>query len=355
MAKKTKQADKMKRSGLVYSLYLKNIRNLAIVAAILLALSFWLCSGSWNYLRNYLFGRAHLDMAQVETYGTVDLADYDVSGTRPPSGNVSPSMFELLAPSGMYTRAYYQGETVKTCNYRFRITLEDVRETGVYYDNLTGAYYGCYDLAAFEEALAADNVNSRMGEETYGTDRLLLVKVEGRTFLAAADYTKEFTPGQKVNVVLSQMDSCYLYDAAKGGNTDTIQALYIDLRKTPVDYEDEDFKDAVLLVPLSLVVFLLVILFFIFPHWHPVYRQLAKYGRTIGAVVDKVDAEYEAGDEVSRDKKTIYMPTYMITRSFFMYVIRRNHTYTKEENTLDRAKQFQASRVESSKTNRYRR
>ena len=355
MAKKTSPSDAMKRSGLVYSLYRKNIRNLAIVALILLALALWLCSGSWNYLRNYLFGLARLDMAQVDTYGTYDLAAYDVSGQRPPSDNVSPSMFELKAPSGMYTRAYYQGDNVNTCSYRFRVTLEDVREAGVYYDNLTGAYYGCYDLATFEAKLAADNVDSKMGQETYGTDRLLLVTVEGRTFLAAASYTDEFTAGQKVNVVLSQMDSCYLYDAAKGGNTDTIQALYIDLRGTPVDYEDEDFKDAVLLVPLALVVCLLVLLFLIFPRWHPVYRQLAKYGRTIGAVVNQVDAEYEAGEDVTRDKKTIYMPTFMITRSFFMYVIRRNHNYTKQEDTLERAQRFQASRVESSKTNRYRR
>ncbi len=353
---KNKHLDTMKRAGKVYSLYLKNLRNLATVALVLTAIAVWLCSGSTNYLRNYLFGRAEVDWAQLEGTGNeIDLSTYDTTGVRPASGNVSPDMFELKSPSGMYTRAYYQGEDTEHCDYRFRVTLQDVRETGVWYDNLTNAYDNCADLNAVQQRLDESNMGVKIGEEAYVVDRLLLVTIEGRTFLAAARATDEFAAGQTLSVVFSQMDACYLYDAAKGGNTQAVQGLYVDLRGTPVDYEDEDFKDAVLIVPLAAIVLLLTILFAVFPHWHPIYRQLARYGKTISDAVDRVDAEYEAGEGVSRQGKTIYMPTFMITRSFFMYVIRRNHNVVESTSTIERARSFQAGQAEASKNNRYRR
>ena len=353
MKKSSKEKAKFQRSGLVYSLYLKNIRNLAIVAAILLGLSAWLLSGSWNYLRNYCFPKANLNMAQVQQTGFTDLTRQ--ADTRPPSGNASPTMFELISESGMYTRAYWQGEDREHADYRFRVVLEDVQELGVYYDNTTRAWYDCADLADCQARLDKANEGAAIGTETYAVDRLLLVTIDGQKFLAAAKCTEDFVPGQKVKTVLSQMDACYLYDAAEGGCTETVSSLYADLRKTPVDYEDEDFKDAVMLVPISVVVGLLVILFLIFPLAHPIYRQLSRYGRTIPAAVRQVDEEYAAGEGISRQGKTVYMPTYMITRSFFMYVIRRNHLAEKQGSTFEKAQSFQQKQVEANKNSRYRR
>ena len=357
MSKKGKKAQKaaLKRSGLVYSLYRKNMRNLSFVALALLALCVVLFSGSVNYLRNYCFPFAGLDMEQITAGDSYDLSAYDTSGERPPSGNVSPDMFELISDSGMYTHAYYQGEDEAGSDYRFRLVLEDVEEIGVYYDNLTGAYYDCPTFADCQAKLDADNVTAKMGEETYAVDRLLLVTINGEKFLAAATCTESFEPGQRVRVVFSQMDSCYLYDAALGGCDETVNCFYADLRNTPVDYEDEDFKDAVLLIPVSVIVVLLAVFFWIVPIAHPIYRQLAKYGKTIPAVADKINAEYESGEGMTRDKKTIYMPTFMITRSFFMYVIKRNHMVENKASTLEQAKKFQEKQVEASKNSRYRR
>jgi hypothetical protein len=120
-----------------------------------------------------------------------------------------------------------------------------------------------------------------------------------------------------------------VYDLAQNGNTETVNIDYIDLRDTPVDYEDEDFKDMCLYTPIALALTVLTLLFLIHPHWHPTYAQLAKYGRTIDQVVESVDEEYTRVGVTTNpyEKKTLYMETWLVRRSMFMNGIQKNHKY----------------------------
>lgn len=296
----------MKRSGFVYSLYLKNIRNLAIVTILILALYIYEFVNCAFYLRSYLFPTSSITWESVADLGSIELGPVD--GDRLAGDDAAPSMF--------YLEWVYQEDGY----YRFRFTLDAVEETGIYYDDQNVAYYNCTDLQDFYDQLPREN---------YGVFRLLLVEAGGQTFVAALPYEAELTAGTTVEAVFAPMasTSTMVYDLGVNGNTGSVNTYYIDLRETPVDYEDEDFKDMCLYTPIALALLVLTVLFLLMPKWHPTYRQLSKYGKTIEAVVEQVDEEYaRVGIQSSDDKgKTLYMDTWLVRRSMFMNGIQKNH------------------------------
>jgi hypothetical protein len=298
----------MKRDGFVYSLYLKNIRNLAIVTVLVLAFYFWELSGCVLYLQNYLFPTTTIDWDGVAAMGSLDLGE--TTGERPAGDDAAPSMFFL-------EWVYQEGD-----HYRFRFPIDQVTETGIYYDDLNVAYYNCADI---------DDFYSRLPNEDYGVFRLVLVEAGGQTFVAALPYEDTLTAGETIDAVFAPMadTSTMVYDLARNGNTETVNIDYIDLRDTPVDYEDEDFKDMCLYTPIALALTVLTLLFLIRPHWHPTYAQLAKYGRTIDQVVESVDEEYtRVGVSTNPyEKKTLYLETWLVKRSMFMNAIQKNHKF----------------------------
>ena len=302
----------MKRDGLVYSLYLKNIRNLTLVTLVVLAFYFWNFATCFNYLRNYLFPTDEIDWDSVAAAGTLDPTTEGLE--RPAGDDAAPDMF--------YMQWVYQEDN----NYRFKITVDAVEETGIYYDDLNAAYYNCTDL---------DDFNSRLPAEDWGVFRLVLVEAGGQTFVAALPFEDSIEAGETVRAVFAPMaeTSTMYYDLGACGYTDSVSSWYIDLRDTPVDYEDEDFKDMCFYTLVALGLLALTVIFLLKPKWHPTYRQLAKYGKSVEYVVELVDTEYaEKGFTTDpREKKTFFLETWMVRRSMFMNVIQKNYRHEAHE------------------------
>ncbi len=296
----------MKRDGFVYSLYLKNVRNLAVVTVVVLAVYIWQLTGCLFYLRNYLLPASGIDWDGIAALGTLELGS--VEGERPAGDDAAPSMFFL-------EWVYQEGN-----NYRFQITLDAVEESGVYYDEQNAAYYNCTDI---------DDFYSKLPREDYGVFRLVLVEAGGQRFVAALPYETELTAGQTVRAVFAPMaqTSTMVYDLGVNGNTQTVSLYYMDLRDTPVDFEDEDFKDMCIYTPITLILVILTVLFLARPKLHPTYRQLAKYGRTIEDVVARIDEEYRRVGVTCNpnEKKTLYLENWLVRRSMFMNSIQKNH------------------------------
>jgi len=100
--------------------------------------------------------------------------------------------------------------------------------------------------------------------------------------------------------------------------------FFIDCRDTPVDFEDDDFKDLVMIFPFVLLALIPAILFTVCPALHPTYRQLDKFARSIQKAADNVDANYQEYGILVQDKKEWYLEDWIVRRSLFKHGIEKN-------------------------------
>lgn len=315
--------DRVQRSGYVYKLYKENIIHLWIITAVLLLGVVAIGANSADYLMNYLVYRREPDPAALTAFVSRDMLDYDYV-MADIEANGGSMILNRQATSMFYRDNVYQ----EGSRYRFGMEIDPQKltDTGIYYDELANAYSGIWDRAQLKEAISREN---------YPDVHLYFYDYNGMELLLAVDYDKEleedFLGKQRVTFAPIGVYSVYMiYDLNKAGYSGTISNYLIDLRDTPVDFEDEDFKDFCLFFPIALGFLIASILLSIFPALHPTYRQLQKYGRTVQKAAEKVNANYEEFGVEAREKNIIYLNDWLIKKSFFKNGIEKN--YKKQPN-----------------------
>ena len=307
---------KVKRSGFVYSLYQKNLINLWILAGLLLLVLVSMLYKSHNYLLNYLFYRAEPDYGLLSEFLEQDVLDIDAvcADIQRNGGEAALNR----APTYMFFRdnVYQEGG-----RYRFSLpmTPDRLTDTGIWYDDTYHAHSGVSSHAALMDELPREN---------YSTDHLYFYDWEGGAkLLVVTNYEVESELKEKARVTFAPLGVYCVYmlqDLRDAGYEEPVYNYFIDLRKTPVDFEDDDFKDLVLILPFVLLALIPAILFTVCPILHPTYRQLDKFARSIQKAADQVDANYAEYGILSEDKKTWYLEDWIIRRSLFKNGIEKN-------------------------------
>ncbi len=314
---------KVKRSGFVYSLYRRNIIHLWILAAALLAIFLGMLATSHSYLMNYLFYRREPDLAQLTAFlepNALELedvcADIEKNGGEAALNRTRTSMFFL-------DNVYQEGS-----RYRFSLPMdpEKLTDTGIYYDDTYHAYTGITDR---------ETVKAMVPREHYLTEHLYLYDYNGTQLLLvlSSDLDLELPEKESMRVTFAPMGIYSLYmakDLRDAGYSGTINNILIDGRETPVDFEDDDFKDLVMILPFVLLTLIPSILFTVCPVLHPTYRQLDKFARTPQKAAEQVDRNYEEFGIVSRYKNTLFLEDWLVNQSFFKNGIEKNYQKQKD-------------------------
>ena len=303
----------VKREGFVFSLYKKNMINLWILAGVLVLVLISMLWKSGNYLMNYLFYRAEPDQAAL-----TEFLEQDILNTAAVCADIEDHGGEMALNRGrtaMFFRdnVYQEGE-----RYRFGLPMDAslLTDTGIYYDDTYSAYY-VNSRSAFKEQLPREN---------YGTEHLYFYDFHGTPVLLVMDYEKELELKESERVTFAPLGIYSLFmvkDLAAAGY-EAVPNYFIDLRETPVDFEDDDFKDLVMVFPFVLLALIPAIVFSIFPALHPTYRQLDKFARSIQKAVEQVDQNYAEYGILSEDKKTWYLEDWLVKRSWLKNGIEKN-------------------------------
>ena len=306
---------KIKRSGFVFSLYKTNMRNLWILAGVLLLILASMLYKSHNYLANYLFYRAEPDPAALTEFMEKQVMDLDEAYADIMENGGETAIYRQRTSMFLKDSVYQEG-----ARYRFGIPIDPdkLEDAGIYYDDTCKAYMG-YD--------SREAVKNAIPRENYLIEHLFFYEYDGLRFLVVLDTDKELELRDTERVVFAPL-SVYgvhmVYDLHTAGYSGDLYNYFIDLRETPVDFEDDDFKDLVLVFPFVLLALIPAILFSIFPALHPTYRQLDKFARSIQKAVDQVDANYEEFGIVSEDKKIWYLEDWLVKRSWLKNGIEKN-------------------------------
>lgn len=312
---------KIKRSGFVYSLYKQNMLALWSVAAVLTIGLVAMIISSGHYLMNYLFYRSAPDAAALTEFVSRDMLDIDtVEADIEAHGG---EMALLRAKTSMFYQdnVYQEGG-----RYRFSIPVDRDRlvDTGIYYDETYRAYLNVPDRETLKTLIPREN---------YATEHLFFYEYDGVNFLVAMDYEVENELKENMRVTFAPIGVYSLYmihDLYAAGYSGEVCNYLIDLRNTPVDFEDEDFKDICLLLPFALGFLIAAILLTAVPTLHPTYRQLQKFARTIQKAADMVDANYDEFGIEASDKKTLFLNDWLVKKSLFKNGIEKN--YKKQKN-----------------------
>ena len=321
----------VKRSGFVYSLYKKNIIALWILALLLNSISGYILFNSANYLMNYLFYRAAPDTAALQEFIQRDSGDEN-GFVEKGVINVEKVLEDIEANGGEMalmrsaTSMFYKSNVYQQgSRYRFEIEIDRDKliDTGIYYDDTYTAYTGVTDRS---------QLSSLIPRENYATEHLYFYEYAGMELLLVLDYDLEYDFPETMRVTFAPMSvySAYMVKDLAQAGYDSFYNYFIDCRETPVDFEDEDFKDLCMIAPFSLAALVCAVLMTVCPTCHPTYRQLSKYGRTIQKAVEKVDADYEEfGIEGTNGKET-YLNEWLVRKSTFKTSIEKN--YKKQKN-----------------------
>ncbi len=315
-----KRSNKIKRSGFVYSLYKKNIIALWVLALALLAMFTAMMVKSGNYLLNYLFYRREPDPASLTAFLEKDMLDIPAVSADIQKNGGEMALDRQRSAMFFKDNVYQEGS-----RYRFSLPLdaEKLTDTGIYYDETGRAYLDVPDRETLKTLIPREN---------YCTDHLYFYDYEGIRVLLVLDYEAELELPESLRVTLAPMGVYSVYmvqDLHDGGYDDPIPNYFIDGRNTPVDFEDDDFKDLVMVFPFVLLTLIPAILFTVFPLWHPTYRQLNKFARTTQKAVEQVDRDYEEYGILSEDKKTWYLNDWLVKRSTFKNGIEKNYKKQK--------------------------
>ncbi len=307
---------KVKRSGYVYRIYRRNILNLWVIALALVVIFAAMLSSSGNYLLNYLIYRSEPDQELLTEFLAQDILDID-EVCADIAANGGEEALDRASTSMFYKDNVYQ----EGGRYRFSVSLDPslLTDTGIYYDEEYQAYLGIWDPS---------EVNSVIPREHYATEHLYLYDYNGYRMVLAITYDLDTQKGDSMRVTFAPIGVYSLYmvqDLQDAGIDGEICNYLVDCRETPVDFEDEDFKDIVIVFPFMLLALIPSILLTVCPVWHPTYRQLAKYARTPQKAADMVDANYEEYGIITEEKKTLFLEDWVSSRSLFKTGIQRNY------------------------------
>lgn len=313
---------KVKRAGFVYSLYKRNLINLWIVAGLLLAMAAAMTVKSANYLMNYLFYRREPDQAALTAFlepNGLDLAEV-CAGIAENGGEA--------ALNRQRTSMFFLGNVYQEGNrYRFSLPMDPalLTDAGIYYDDTYQAYTGIADREAVKKLVPREN---------YLTEHLYFYDYHGVSLLLVLDSELDLELGDmdSLRVTLAPMSVYSLYmaqDLYDAGYTE-VNNFFLDGRETPVDFEDDDFKDLVMVLPFVLLTLIPAILFTVSPVLHPTYRQLDKFARSIPKAAEQVDRNFAEYGVVCQDKKRLFLEDWLVKRSLFKTGIEKN--YKKQRN-----------------------
>ena len=305
----------VKRSGFVFSLYKMNMRNLWILAGVLLLILASMLYKSHSYLANYLFYRSEPDAASLTAFVEGSVMDIEEAYADILAHGGDEALIRQRTQMFLKDTVYQEGD-----RYRFGIPIdpEKLINTGIYYDETCKQYMG-YDKK--------EQVKQDIPREHYLKEHLYFYEYDGLNFLLVMDTDREDELRETERVVFAPMSIYSVYmvrDLYCAGYFGPLYNYFIDLRDTPVDFEDDDFKDLVLVFPFVLLALIPAILFSLFPALHPTYRQLDKFARSIQKAVDQVDANYEEFGIVSEDRKTWYLEDWLVKRSWLKNGIEKN-------------------------------
>lgn len=305
----------VKRSGFVFSLYKKNMINLWIIAGILLLVFISMIWKSHEYLLNYLFYRAEPDQAALTAFLEKDVLDIDAVCADIESNGGEMALIRSRTSMFFRDNVYQEGN-----RYRFSLPMdpEKLTDTGIWYDDTYHAYTGIEDR---------ETVKALVPRENYLTEHLYFYDYNGLRVLLVMNTDKELELKERERITLAPLGIYSLYmvkDLAEAGYSGDVYNFFIDLRGTPVDFEDDDFKDLVMVFPFVLLTLIPAILFSVFPALHPTYRQLDKFARSIQKAAEQVDKNYEEYGIISEDKKTWYLEDWLVKRSWLKNGIEKN-------------------------------
>lgn len=312
---------KVKRSGFVYSLYRRNMLHLWIIAAALLLIFVYMLVSSANYLLNYLVYRQEPDQTQLTAFLEENMMDLEAAYEDIEANGGEMALSRATTSMFFRVNVYQEGG-----RYRFSLPIDAslLTDTGIYYDDTYAVYNG-----------SREEVEAQVPREDYLTEHLYFYDYNGIQLLLAMDndLDLELEAIETMRVTFAPM-SVYslfmvkdLYDAGYRGQ---LCNLLVDCRETPVDFEDDDFKDLVMIFPFMLLTLIPAVLFTVFPAWHPTYRQLEKFARTSQKAADMVDQNYEEYGIVGRQKNTLFLEDWLVNKSFFKNGIEKN--YKKQKN-----------------------
>ncbi len=166
--------------------------------------------------------------------------------------------------------------------------------------------HGCYRLS-----LTPSEVRTA-GESLYW------LRAGEMTFLAAADAAPAV--GTAVRAVFYPVPETLTESAEARGAAGWLA----DLRKLPVGQEKIDTAQMLIFTPVVLLMVIFWLLMLQKPSRHPVYRQLARYGRRVSDVVAEVDRDLATGVVISETRRATITPNWIIQKSAFNTIIYRN-------------------------------
>lgn len=314
---------KIKRSGFVYSIYRRNLIHLWIVAGILLLMVVSMIVKSHTYLANYLFFHREPDQARLTEFLEPNGLDLSEVHTRTEASGGEAALNRTRTSMFFLDNVYQEGS-----RYRFSMPIapELLTDTGIYYDDTYKAYTG---ITSREE------VKALVPRENYLTEHLYFYEYGGMRLIVAmnTDFDLELAEMASMRVTFAPMSIYSVYmleDLCRAGYTGEVNNFLIDCRETPVDFEDDDFKDLVMVLPFMLAFLIPSVLFTVWPQLHPTYRQLDKFARSIPKAVEQVEKNYAEFGILDQDKKTLFLEDWLVTRSMFKSSIEKN--YKKQKN-----------------------
>ncbi|MBE6991644.1 MAG: hypothetical protein E7430_03580 [Ruminococcaceae bacterium] len=335
--------------GMTRRLYLKNLISLALLLVLAIAAFTLHTTGHSMWIRNYMSEGYQLDEAQLESIvGYVDVQPGELNA-------IDSNM--LVANMGIPSMVeqgyvYFQDEK----DYRFALPVDSVEETGIYYDDTYTPYFGVTDVNAWlaeVEALPPINyeVSGSMAEYfIMPLSRLVRVTSGDAQMLVLMSYDAEIAVGDVIRGIFTSWNDFeqveeyklgtlpfpeyYLTDYAhslylKGESSDRVLGYIFETMDVPVEFEDENWGYMVFYGIITGFVLLLNAVFYIWPKFHPFFRQMARYG-TVDEVTASIDEEFAEGKKFIENKKTLLSDTWYIKRSAFMNVINRNPNMVPE-------------------------
>ena len=329
--------------GMTRRLYTKNLLSLGLLLVLAIAAVVLQITSHSMWIRNYTSKGYDVDAAQVESaVGYVEVEPGELSAID------SKMLVTNMGVPSMVEQGYVYFQDGK--DYRFALPVDSVEETGIYYDDTYTPYFGVTDVDAWLTEVSnlppiEYEVNGSMAEYfIMPMNRLVRISAGGVDTLALVSYDAEIAVGDVLRGIFTSYNDServedytlgtmafpeyYITDYAhslhlQGESGDRVLAYIFDTMDVPVEFEDENWGYMVLYAIAAGVVLLLNAVFYIWPGFHPFFRQMARYG-TIDEVTASIDDEFAEGKKFIENKKTLLSDTWYIRCSAFMNIINRN-------------------------------
>jgi hypothetical protein len=328
-------AKKLNRPLSVKRFTVINIRNLFIVALLILILTIGYSLLILSSILNKLFAPAELNyknafipsnFAVSDGKGSITLPEYGISPVSPgmdPNGSNMINQVQINGSGKTGGVSTYDAGSQNISNYR-----DSYRQNQIYKFTITPTSVTDLNLS-YKTTIYTDNdgIKVPMSSPTV-THKYVLLDTGSTYILAKVEPELDAVPGQKYIGVLVPIDQSTINDIqdTSGYDFKLDKNLFGYQLDTITDFSDIEYYDMVLFYALTFIFILLTALAVFFktnPKRHPTYRQFYKIYGDASANEKEIDSELADMVNVTHKGKTYRTKNWIIQKSFLKTKIAR--------------------------------